>query len=431
MSMSAARGGGGKAIIKVRRSCRHLGAQRKRFDIARRCQRGLDGVVGRAGMRSAPKDPRYHGPATLVLADGRVFRGLAFGAKGTCVAEVVFNTSMTGYQEVVSDPSYTDQFVCFTAPEIGNVGTNQEDQESPRGQSSGILVRSLSPMVSNWRSEASLSETLQARGIFGMAELDTRALTKHIREHGAQMAAMSTEHEDIESLKTLAAQAAPMQGRDLVGQVSTKTSFTWDAPSWGVANPPEAKYHVAVYDFGVKQNILRCLRDHGMHCTVVPASTSAKEVLALGADGIFLSNGPGDPDAMKGVIKELSTLLDDPKCPPVFGICLGHQLMCLARGGKTFKLKFGHHGANHPVLDMPSERIRITSQNHGFAVDPQHPGRDFQVTQRNLIDDTVAGVTSSNGKIFGVQYHPEAAPGPRDAYPEFARFAQIIERSKV
>lgn len=355
---------------------------------------------------------------------------MAFGAKGTCVAEVVFNTSMTGYQEVVSDPSYTDQFVCFTAPEMGNVGTNPEDEESPRGQSSGILVRSLSPVVSNWRSTASLSETLQARGIFGMAELDTRALTNHIREHGAQMAAMSTEHEDIESLKAAAQAASPMQGRDLVSRVTTPERFAWDSPSWGVEAPPEPRFHVAVYDFGVKQNILRCLRDHGMRSTVVPASTPAKEVLALGADGIFLSNGPGDPDAMKGVIQELAALLDDPACPPVFGICLGHQLMCLARGGKTFKLKFGHHGANHPVLDIPSERIRITSQNHGFAVDPEHPGRDFVVTQRNLIDNTVAGVTSQDGRIFGVQYHPEAAPGPRDAYPEFARFAEILERAK-
>lgn len=376
-------------------------------------------------MRTASKDARYHGPATLVLADGRVFSGMAFGARGTCVAEVVFNTSMTGYQEVISDPSYTDQFVCLTAPEIGNVGTNSEDSESPRGQASGLLVRTLSPVVSNWRSEASLNETMKERGIYGMAELDTRALTVHIRKHGAQMAALSTEHEDIEALREMARAAAPMQGRDLVSRVSTGERFEWDAPSWGVT-PPKADFHVAVYDFGVKQNILRSLRDHGMRSTVLPASSTAQEVLALGADGIFLSNGPGDPEAMRSVIAELSKLLDHPKCPPVFGICLGHQLLCLARGGKTFKLKFGHHGANHPVLDIPSERIRITSQNHGFVVDPQHCGEGLSVCQRNLIDDTVAGVSSSDGRIYGVQYHPEAAPGPRDAQPEFARFAGVL-----
>jgi carbamoyl-phosphate synthase small subunit len=379
-------------------------------------------------------DPRYHGPCLLVLADGRVFRGRSFGARGTVVGELVFNTSMYGYQEIVSDPSYKGQIVCLTAVEIGNVGTNPDDDESDVAGASGLVVRSLAPVVSNYRATASLGDWLITRGVVGIAELDTRALTRHLREHGATMAAISSEIADPEALQQLALEAAPMQGRNLVGEVTTEQRYTWTTPSWGTSAPP-VRARVIAYDFGIKRNILRKLRDRGIETTVVPAATPFREVLAEAPDGVLLSNGPGDPAAVGDVITELRELMSPDgadRTLPIFGICLGHQLMCLALGGRTYKLKFGHHGGNHPVRDERDKSIAITSQNHGFAVDLDSLG-DIGVaaslTHVNLFDRTVAGLELDDRPVFAVQYHPEACPGPSDSDRLFDRFAAaVLER---
>jgi carbamoyl-phosphate synthase small subunit len=377
-------------------------------------------------------DPRYHGPGLLVLADGRVFRGRGFGARGTTVGELVFNTSMYGYQEIVSDPSYTGQLVCLTAVEIGNVGTNPDDDESDKPGASGLVVRSLSPVVSNHRATATLGDWLAKRGVVGIAELDTRALTRHLREHGATMAAISSEMADPEALRTLALEATPMQGRNLVDEVTTTQRYTWTTPSWG--SPPSStspvRARVIAYDFGIKRNILRKLRDRGIETTVVPAATPIAEVLAAAPDGVLLSNGPGDPAAVGEVITQLRELVTTAdRTLPIFGICLGHQLLCLALGGRTYKLKFGHHGGNHPVRDERDGSIAITSQNHGFAVDLESLGAGASLTHVNLFDRTVAGLELDERPVFAVQYHPEACPGPSDSDRLFDRFAAaVLER---
>lgn len=374
-------------------------------------------------------DPRYHGPCLLVLADGRVFRGRSFGARGTVVGELVFNTAMYGYQEIVSDPSYKGQIVCLTAVEIGNVGTNPDDDESDVAGACGLVVRSLAPVVSNYRSTASLGGWLSKRDVVGIAEVDTRALTRHLREHGAMMAAISSEIADPEALHRLALEAPSMQGRNLVDEVTTAQRYTWTTPSWGVSAPPPVRARVIAYDFGIKRNILRKLRDRGIETTVVPASTPIAEVLADAPDGVLLSNGPGDPAAVGDVITQLRELVDGPdRTLPIFGICLGHQLLCLALGGRTYKLKFGHHGGNHPVRDERDGSIAITSQNHGFAVDLDSLGA-ASLTHVNLFDRTVAGLELDDRPVFAVQYHPEACPGPSDSDRLFDRFAAaVLER---
>jgi carbamoyl-phosphate synthase small subunit len=368
-------------------------------------------------------------PGALVLADGRVFRGLGFGARATVVGEVVFNTSMTGYQEIITDPSYTGQLVCLTVAEVGNVGVNADDEESRGHGCAGLIVRSLSPVVSSWRAQEDLGSYLARKGLPGLSEVDTRALTRHLRDRGAVMAALSTEHDDVEELLALARSAPSMEGQDLTGRVTTPSPYTWDQPSWGRAAPP-ADVHVVVWDFGVKLSILRRLRDAGARVTVVPASTSARAVLALQPDGILLSNGPGDPAAAEAVIAELRALLAARALPPVFGVCLGHQLLALALGGRTFKMKFGHHGGNHPVRDEDSKQVAITSQNHGFAVDPASLGPDAALTHLNLFDGTCAGLRVRGRSIGSVQYHPEAGPGPNDAADLLADFVAQVRRAR-
>jgi carbamoyl-phosphate synthase small subunit len=341
----------------------------------------------------------------------------------------VFNTSMTGYQEILSDPSYAGQVVCLTAVEIGNVGVNAEDEESRGHGAEGLLVRSLSPVVSSWRAEGTLDEYLRVRGRPGLAELDTRALTRHVRRLGAVMGALGTEDVDVERLIELARAAPPMEGRGLAHDVSTKERYTWEEPTWQAGEVPPADLHVVAYDFGIKLNILRSLRVRGVRTTVVPAHTPVSEVLALKPDGVFFSNGPGDPAALPDVVGRISELLE--RCPrlPVFGICLGHQLLCLALGGRTYKLKFGHHGGNHPVRDEKTEAVDITSQNHGFAVDLESLGQGADLTHLNLFDDTCAGLHLRGRPVGGVQYHPEASPGPHDASHLFSRFVEELRRA--
>ncbi|MFO7564416.1 MAG: glutamine-hydrolyzing carbamoyl-phosphate synthase small subunit [Enhygromyxa sp.] len=383
-------------------------------------------------MPESRPDPRYRGPGLLVLADGRVFRGQRFGAPGTAVGELVFNTSLYGYQEIVSDPSYRGQIVCLTAVEIGNVGTNPEDDESEAPAACGLVIRSLSPVVSNYRATSSLHDWLVARGVVGIAEIDTRALTRHLRDRGAIMAAIGPADAEVDALRELAANAPSMEGRNLVDEVTTAAPYEWDRPSWGVRNPPAADLHVVAYDFGIKRNILCKLRDQGIRTTVVPASTPVAEILAMRPDGVLLSNGPGDPAAVAPVIEQLRELLSPATGElPIFGICLGHQLLCLALGGKTYKLKFGHHGGNHPVRDERDRSIAITSQNHGFAVDIESLGEGAALTHLNLFDKTVAGLELVGRPVSAVQYHPEASPGPHDSDRLFERFAaQVREHAQ-
>jgi carbamoyl-phosphate synthase small subunit len=377
-------------------------------------------------MSDLRQDPRYRGPGSLVLADGRVFEGQSFGAEGTAVGELVFNTSLYGYQEIVSDPSYHGQIVCLTAVEIGNVGANPDDDEADKPAATGLVIRSLSPVVSNYRATTSLGEWMVGRNVVGIAEVDTRALTRHLRDHGAVMAAIGGPGSDVDELLELARSAPSMEGRNLVDEVTTTAPYTWDRPSWGNQNPPAAELHVVAYDFGIKRNILCKLRDQGIRTTVVPASTPIAEVLALAPDGVFLSNGPGDPAAVAPVIEQLKLLVAEAEGLPIFGICLGHQLLCLALGGSTYKLKFGHHGGNHPVRDERDRSIAITSQNHGFAVDIESLGEGAALTHLNLFDKTVAGIELVGRPVFGVQYHPEASPGPHDSDRLFERFAKQV-----
>ncbi|MFT5042898.1 MAG: carbamoyl-phosphate synthase small subunit, partial [Hyphomicrobiaceae bacterium] len=365
--------------------------------------------------------------ALLVLEDGRVFRGRGLGARAERAGEVVFNTGLTGYQEIFSDPSYTGQIVVLTYPQIGNYGVNDEDRESLKPCLEGLVVREFSPIASNRRSEQSAEDYLSEAGVPIIDSIDTRALVRHLREHGAMRGIISSLDLDTDSLVAKARAFPTMAGRDLASTVSTKVSYEWTEPV-PAASPSEhivtadEKFHVVAYDFGIKHNILRQLRGIGARTTVVPAGTSAADVLALKPDGVFVSNGPGDPEPLQAQAKSIQGVIGR---VPVFGICLGHQVLALASGAKTFKLKFGHHGCNHPVRNELTGKVEITSQNHGFAVDPDSlPSTDTEVTHINLNDQTLEGFRSRKDPMFCVQYHPEAAPGPHDSAYLFQQFRE-------
>jgi carbamoyl-phosphate synthase small subunit len=370
----------------------------------------------------------------LVLADGRVFSGWSVGAAGEALGEVVFNTSLVGYQEILTDPSYRGQIVTMTYPLIGNYGLNEEDAESGRIFLSGFIMREDCATPSNWRSRIGLNPYLRRHDIVGIAGLDTRALTKHIREEGAQTGIISTLDLNPKSLARRAAAYPTLDGRDLVKEVTCSTSYPWAETTWTlkggdrpIINKKRGAYSVVAYDYGIKHNILRNLVRAGCRVEVVPASTSAKDVLAKNPDGIFLSNGPGDPAAVSYAIEEIKKLLGR---KPIFGICLGHQLLCLALGGKTYKLKYGHHGGNQPVMDLTTRKVEITAQNHGYAVDIDSMGGDVVCTHLNLNDRTVEGMTHLKLPVFSVQYHPEASPGPHDANYLFTRFVELMGKRR-
>src|SRR6266404_5461051 len=378
--------------------------------------------------------------AILALEDGRFFEGESFGATGTRVGEICFNTAMTGYQEVLTDPSYRGQIVAMTYPLIGNYGTNSLDQESRSPHVRGFVIEELSKTPSNWRSEMSLDEYLRKWDIPGVQRIDTRALTRHLRTRGAMKACLTTEEISPEEATQRAIQGEGVIGMDYVREVSTPEVYQWDpndelSKPWTIANGnqmdppslPPIRFRIAAYDYGIKQNILRLLRQKGFGVIVVPASTTAEEVLALNPDGVFLSNGPGDPAALPYAHKAVHDLIGK---TPIFGICLGHQILGFAFGGSTFKLKFGHRGANQPVKDLKSGKVAITAQNHGFAVDPESLPANIEVSQVNLNDGTVEGMRHKELPIFSVQYHPEAAPGPHDASYFFSEFADLIEKKR-
>jgi carbamoyl-phosphate synthase small subunit len=369
-------------------------------------------------------------PAALVLENGRVFRGEGFGAKRESIGEVVFNTSITGYQEIVSDPSYAGQIVVMTATQIGNVGTNDDDVEARRVACAGLAIRELSPLPASWRAEQTLSGWLDASSVPGIDGIDTRALTRVLRDEGAMRGAITSHVSEIDGVLARVRAAPIMDGQDLVPGVTCREAYGWTEPTWRAfddgrahATPP-VSFHVVAYDFGIKQNILRQLRDIGARVTVVPATTPAVAALALAPDGIFLSNGPGDPAAVSYGVATAKELCASGK--PVFGICLGHQILGLALGGATRKLPFGHHGGNHPVLDKTTGKVEITSQNHGFVVDPASLPSGVHVTHENLFDHSCEGLAVDGKPIMGIQYHPEASPGPHDASYLFARFREQI-----
>lgn len=363
--------------------------------------------------------------ALLALADGTVFDGFAFGADGETAGEVVFNTSMTGYQEILTDPSYKGQMVTMTYPHIGNYGVNEEDLESSRPHLSGFIVKEISSYTSNWRSQKSLDAYLKENGIVGIQGIDTRALTRRLRDHGSQEGILSTEDLDPQSLVKRAKSLPGLGGLDLVKEVTCEKPFT---PTLSL--PPQGGgkkgggHRVVVYDFGVKWNILRMLAASGCDVTVVPASTSAEDVMTMNPDGILLSNGPGDPEGVSYAIENVRRLLGR---RPVFGICLGHQILGLALGGKTYKLRFGHHGGNQPVMDLSTRKVEITAQNHNFAVDVDSLGEDVELTHINLNDQTVEGMRHKRYPMFSVQYHPEASPGPHDSRYLFERFVEMMK----
>jgi len=367
--------------------------------------------------------------AQLVLADGRVFHGQAYGAIGHCVGEVCFNTSLTGYQEILTDPSYTDQIITFTYPHIGNVGVNEVDMESAEVSVRGLIVRAPTQITSNYRAEQNMQGWLVERKVVGIAGIDTRALVRHLRDNGAQNGVIASDGMSVEEALQLARDWAGLEGRDLVGQVSCREKSVWDVGSYNidtaVFETPELHKHVVAFDFGCKQNILRKLVDRGLKVTLLPASTSAADVLALKPDGIFLSNGPGDPAAVSYAVDTIRELLKADT--PIFGICMGHQLLSQALGLSTFKLKFGHRGGNHPVKDETTGKIEITSQNHGFAVRDEDVPEHVEITHRSLFDGTVEGLRVKDRPVFSVQYHPEASPGPHDADYLFDRFAALLK----
>jgi carbamoyl-phosphate synthase small subunit len=370
--------------------------------------------------------------AALALADGRVFYGQAFGAPGEISAEVVFNTSMSGYQEILTDPSYRGEIVTMTYPMIGNCGINQEDVESERPHLAGFIVKEACDIPSNWRSEMTLDAYLQQHNIIGLAGIDTRALVRHIRNKGAQTGIISTVDLDAESLVAKAQAAPSIVGVDLVKEVTCEEAYNWNEGTWDLAEGYEqvqgpSEFKVVAYDFGIKRNILRNLVSKGCSVTVVPANTSAEEVLAMQPDGVFLSNGPGDPEPITYAQENIRKLLGK---VPLFGICLGHQLLAIALGGSTYKLKFGHRGGNQPVRRGEGHNVEITSQNHGFAVDAESLQDDAVVTHINLNDNTVEGLQHKVLPAFSVQYHPEASPGPHDANYLFGEFIKMMENNK-
>ncbi len=371
-------------------------------------------------------------PAILVLADGTVFRGISIGADGSSVGEVVFNTSMTGYQEILTDPSYCKQIVTLTCPHIGNVGVNTEDVESRQVFASGLVIRDLSQTVSNWRSTLSLSEYLKTNKVVAIADIDTRKLTRILREKGAQNGCIASGSDESAALAA-ARGFSGLAGMDLAKEVSCEQPYNWTQREWdlksGYADVDNTKFHVVAYDFGVKRNILRKLAERGCKVTVVPAQTSAAEVNKLNPDGVFLSNGPGDPEPCDYAIAATQQFLQDGM--PLFGICLGHQIMGLAIGAKTLKMKFGHRGANHPVQDLQSKRVMITSQNHGFAVDINSLPNNARVTHVSLFDGTLQGFELTDKPAFCFQGHPEASPGPQDVDYLFDRFIGLMEKNKA
>ncbi len=366
--------------------------------------------------------------ATLALADGTVFEGESFGAEGETAGEVVFNTSMTGYQEILTDPSYRGQLVCMTYTEIGNVGVNPEDVESRRPFVEGFLVREYWHEPSSWRAERPRGDYLREHAIVGISGVDTRALVRHLRTTGAQTGVISTVDLDRESLVRKAKAHPTLVGRDLVAGVSCAAPYDWDQSRWrlagGYGSAPRSDRFVVAYDYGIKWNILRSLASAGCRVRVLPASTPAEDVLEMNPDGIFLSNGPGDPDAVPYAVENVAKLIGK---KPIFGICLGHQILGLALGGKTYKLKFGHHGGNQPVMDLTTEKVEITAQNHGFAVDVESLAGLAELTHINLNDRTVEGLSVPSKSLFSVQYHPEASPGPHDAHYLFRRFMDLID----
>ena len=383
--------------------------------------------------------------ALLALEDGRVFEGTAFGAEATHTGEICFNTSMTGYQEVLTDPSYRGQIVTLTYPMIGNYGVNPLDPESSQPHVRGFVIEELCDIPSNWRSTQSLDGYLKEWNIPGIQGIDTRALTKHLRTRGAMRAVITSAVLNTDEAVKLAASSPTMEGSDFVKEVTTPKPYVWDpegteSREWDIPSPsqnreggptgafhtlPEAKHHIVAYDFGIKRNILRRLRQAGFRVDVVPATTSAKDVLSRNPDGIFLSNGPGDPAALSYIHTEVKQLIG---VKPIFAICLGHQILGHAYGGKTFKLKFGHRGGNQPVKDLRNGQVAITSQNHGFAIDPASLPGNVEVTHINLNDGTVEGMRHREAPVLSVQYHPEAAPGPNDAKYFFSEFAAMIDK---
>ena len=373
-------------------------------------------------------------PAVLALEDGTVFEGNSFGAPVERTGEVVFNTAITGYQEVFTDPSYSGQIVVLTYPQIGNYGANENDSESSRPYIEGLAVREFSPLSSNWRSDQTAQYFLTNNGIPVISGIDTRALVLHLRSRGVMRGVLSSISTDAKDLVERARNSPSMNGLDLATRVSTKDQYSWDrgaiaaSPSEDVGDPAEARFHVVAYDFGIKRNILRMLVQSGSRVTVVPAGTKAEDVLALKPSGVFLSNGPGDPEPLTYQAEQVRKLVGK---TPIFGICLGHQILGLALGGKTYKLKFGHRGANHPVLNKVTGRVEITSHNHGFAVDPDTLNlNEIEVTHMNLNDQTLEGFRHRNHPVFCVQYHPEAAPGPHDSHYLFGDFVKLMEGGK-
>jgi carbamoyl-phosphate synthase small subunit len=394
--------------------------------------------------------------AILALEDGRVFRGRGYGASGERFGEVVFNTSISGYQEILTDPSYTGQIVILTYPHIGNYGTNLLDSESAKPYAEGLVVRELTALASNWRSEDEVSDFLAGFGVPAISDIDTRALVRHLRKYGAMRGVLSTVDDDEVSLVAKAKASPSMVGLDLASRVTTPVRYEWHdgthdifhveagfSPASGHlhkeagfspaaahapqpdASPPPPRYHVVAYDYGIKRNILRRLVDVGCRVTVVPAMTSAADCMALKPNGVFLSNGPGDPEPVTYAAQAVRAMVGH---VPIFGICLGHQIVGLALGGRTYKLKFGHHGGNHPVMNLETQKVEITAQNHGFAVDPDSlNSSDVALTHRNLNDDTLEGLRHRSLPLFSVQYHPEASPGPHDSAYLFDGFVKMME----
>jgi carbamoyl-phosphate synthase small subunit len=373
-------------------------------------------------------------PAILALADGTVLRGRSIGATGLAPGEVVFNTAMTGYQEILTDPSYAGQVITFTSPHIGNVGVTREDDESRRVYAAGLVVRDLPALASNWRSEGDLGSWLARHEIVGIADVDTRRLTRILREKGAQngaiLAAPAIGSVEVEQALAAAREAPSMAGQDLAKVVSTRVPYDWTASTWalgeGYREAPPARFTVVAYDYGIKHNILRMIASRGCRVHVVPAETPARDVLAMKPDGVFLSNGPGDPEPCGYAIDAIREIVGEGV--PTFGICLGHQLLGLAAGARTMKMKFGHHGANHPVLDLESGHVMITSQNHGFAVDPSTLPPNLRVTHVSLFDRSLQGIAYTDRPAFSFQGHPEASPGPHDVGPLFDRFVKSMEK---